>query len=364
MATPNPPVSDDKTTKTIPSKDMEELQISPQDLASKELESIIRSVPKLSLEASKGKPVSQIDQLIDAIKQLDEREERAKEKSATSTEFDKIRREISRQRMDLIREGQALSFREFQKIHKEQRFQSKDPSKTKEDTRFHIPEKELKKLAVETLAEDKKSDYFRAIRAATAYRNQILDMCESLEDLIESLNHCPDFEKEDTLMHVKTENETLKSLVQEYKKRSNEISFSGTAKDVENSVRGLTNILSKTNKINSKIQLMEDLEKKKLALSKSEQLEGLKITKFNGTGDNKFLQYYSFYTEFTELVMDKAYSDSTKLRYLKQYLEGDAKEIVKNYHSGAELVTAFKALDEQYGRGEMVIRECIKSIQK
>ena len=98
MATQNPPVSDDKTTKTNPSKDMEELQISPEDLASKEIESIIRSVPKLSLEASKGKPLSQIDQLIDAIKQLDEREERAKEKSATSTEFDKIRREISRQR--------------------------------------------------------------------------------------------------------------------------------------------------------------------------------------------------------------------------------------------------------------------------
>ena len=53
MATPNPPVSDDKTTKTNPSKDMTELQISPEDVASKEIESIIRSVPKLSLEASK-----------------------------------------------------------------------------------------------------------------------------------------------------------------------------------------------------------------------------------------------------------------------------------------------------------------------
>ena len=74
---------------------------------------------------------------------------------------------------------------------------------------------------------------------------------------------------------------------------------------------------------------MEELEKKNLALCKSEQLEGLKITKLNGIGENKFLQYYSFYTEFTELVMDKAYSDSTKLRYLKKYLEGDAKDIVK-----------------------------------
>ena len=109
---------------------------------------------------------------------------------------------------------------------------------------------------------------------------------------------------------------------------------------------------------------MEELEKKKLALCKSEQLEGLKITKFNGNGDNKFLHYYSFHTEFTELVLDKQYSDSTKLRYLKQYLEGEALDCVKNYHSGTELSTARNALDNQYGRAEMVIRECIKSIQK
>ena len=102
---------------------------------------------------------------------------------------------------------------------------------------------------------------------------------------------------------------------------------------------------------------MEELEKERLALCKSEQCEGLKITKFNGSGDNKFLQYYSFYTEFTELVMDKQYSDSTKLRYLKQYLDGDARDIVKNYHSGTELAAAFKALDNQYGRSEMVIKE-------
>ena len=47
-------------------------------------------------------------------------EEKAKGKSATSTEFDKVRREISRQRMDLIREGLTLSFKEFQKLHNEQ----------------------------------------------------------------------------------------------------------------------------------------------------------------------------------------------------------------------------------------------------
>ena len=37
---------------------------------------------------------------------------------------------------------------------------------------------------------------------------------------------------------------------------------------------------------------MEELEKKKMALSKSEQLEGLKIAKFNGIGDRNFSRKY------------------------------------------------------------------------
>ena len=89
---------------------------------------------------------------------MDEREEKAKEKSATSTEFDKIRQEISRQRIELIRQGQTLSFKEFQKLHKEQRIRFKTQAKSNDDN-YDIPEKELKKLTVDTLAEDKKSDY-------------------------------------------------------------------------------------------------------------------------------------------------------------------------------------------------------------
>ena len=49
---------------------------------------------------------------------------------------------------------------------------------------------------------------------------------------------------------------------------------------------------------------------------------------------------------------------------MKQYLEGDAVQIVKNYHSGTELRIAMNALDEVYGRSDMVIRETLKSIQK
>ena len=46
-------------------------------------------------------------------------------------------------------------------------------------------------------------------------------------------------------------------------------------------------------------------------------MEVMKITKSSKSGHYKFLQFPSFYTEFTESLMDKQYSDSTKQRYLK-----------------------------------------------
>ena len=99
------------------------------------------------------------------------RKERLKN-SSSSSELNKIRREISRQRMDLIREGQALPFMEFLKLHKGQRIQSKNQTSTSE-VKYNIPESMHKKLTLYTLSEDKKNNDYRPIMAATSYRNQI-----------------------------------------------------------------------------------------------------------------------------------------------------------------------------------------------
>ena len=42
-------------------------------------------------------------------------------------------------------------------------------------------------------------------------------MIDDLEAMIESLEYAPDYEKEELLIEIKTENETMKGLVQEYK---------------------------------------------------------------------------------------------------------------------------------------------------
>ena len=51
------------------------------------------------------------------------------------------------------------------------------------------------------------------------------------------------------------------------------------------------------------------------------------------------------------------YSDSVKLKFLKQYTEKEAHDLVKNYHHPQELLVAFEMLDEHYGKPSMVIRE-------
>ena len=103
--------------------------------------------------------------------------------------------------------------------------------------------------------------------------------------------------------------------------------------------------------------------KKKLALSKSEQADRIKLNKFSGQGPSRYLEYYIWFNEFNELILKKEYSDSVKLKYLKQYTEKDAYELVKNYHHGKELMTAFNLLDNHYGKPSMVIRESLRNLK-
>ena len=100
-----------------------------------------------------------------------------------------------------------------------------------------------------------------------------------------------------------------------------------------------------------------------MALAKSESLEAVNIEQFSGQGDNKYLKYYIWYTEFSELVLKKEYSDNVKLKFLKQYTEKDANDLVKNYHHPQELITAFKTLDNHYGKPSMVIRESLRNLK-
>ena len=128
--------------------------------------------------------------------------------------------------------------------------------------------------------------------------------------------------------------ETVQNIVTEYKRYNNELT--SISKAEERSIHGnnLSKIVELSNTLSEKLKLEDEKAKRKLALSKSEQLEGLKLSIFSGLGHSRYLDYYVYYTDFTEHCLRREYSDSTKLRYLKQYAEADAYKLIKNYHSG------------------------------
>ena len=303
-----------------------------------------------------------IQALIEALGALDEYEKLITSRAQSKAEENVEKRKIRYKRNKINEQLKQLCFkREMQKVTTSNATPRK---KTKPvlEPQFKVPQKMIAQL---TLNEDKETEYYRLLKVADSYREKITSLYEELDDKLDEVDDSlSEYDREEKKLEINTKIETMKSLLQEYQKRNHEMSLMANIKDVPKHLNNLENILDMSNNIQARIKASEEKCKQKMALSKSEQLEGMKLTKFNGMGEQKFLNYYSFFQEFNELVMSKPYSDSTKLRYLKQYLEGDAVQIVKNYHSGTELRIAMNALDEVYGRSDMVIRETLKSIQK
>lgn len=56
-----------------------------------------------------------------------------------------------------------------------------------------------------------------------------------------------------------------------------------------------------TSKVEARIKIEEEVKKKRITLSKTEQIEGVKLDKFSGAGESKYLNYYVWLQEFNEL---------------------------------------------------------------
>ena len=52
-----------------------------------------------------------------------------------------------------------------------------------------------------------------------------MELIDNIDGMITSLDHCPDSKKDELIMDIKTEKETLKGLVQEYWKRKEVIIY-------------------------------------------------------------------------------------------------------------------------------------------
>ena len=208
------------------------------------------------------------------------------------------------------------------------------------------------------------SSFVRDFNMFGKYKDTINDLRKEIQQLMnkdtsEMTQHLID--ERDLMVQAKIS--TMKTIGKEYEKHYHNLTLIGEEKQIKYLIDKFTSVMEIIHGLEASVKQEEETKKKKLALAKSETLESMKLEKFSGQGDNKYLKYYIWYTEFSELVMKKEYSDNVKLKFLKQYTEKDAHDLVKNYHHSQELATAFETLDEHYGKPSMVIRESLRNLR-
>ena len=204
----------------------------------------------------------------------------------------------------------------------------------------------------------------RNITMIGKYKNSISELRDEIDNLMaQDTSSMTQQSKDELDIQIQSKAGTIKTFTKEYEKHHHDIMQTGNHDQITMFIETFKRVMEITNGVEAKLKLEEENKKKQLALAKTESLEAVKIEKFSGQGDNKYLKYYIWYTEFSELVLKKEYSDNIKLKFLKQYTEKDAHDLVKNYHHPQELITAFKTLDEHYGKPTMVVRESLRSLR-
>ena len=135
---------------------------------------------------------------------------------------------IRKKRREVKIKIQELSFdRDYNKYKAETKPISRS---AKENKKFEVPTQILQNL---TLEEEKKTEYYRTLNIASHYRDKIENLYKEIETLMENMEGTlPEYEREGKEIELKMKTETLKALLQEYKKRNNEMSLIADVKDI------------------------------------------------------------------------------------------------------------------------------------
>ena len=114
------------------------------------------------------------------------------------------------------------------------------------------------------------------------------------------------------ILSIQAKISTMKSIAKEYEKHYYNLTMVGEEKQIKYLIENFTNVMEIIHGLEASVKQEEETNKKKLAFAKSETLESVKLEKFSGLGDNKYLRYYIWYSDFAELVMKNEYSESVK----------------------------------------------------
>ena len=278
-------------------------------------------------------------ELQDQIKELEEMKDVNTEKAIHLRNLRAKKREVSKELQIAL---EKIEEEKYEELHKKKTEEKKTKSNEEREKIFG-------KTLDDKLKPTKENEntFIRNYNMFGKYRDAIKSLKDEIKQLISrdsSEMTSQQIDERDLVVQAKVS--TMKTMAKEYEKHYHELTMVGEEKQIKYLIDNFTSVMEIIHGLEAFVKQEEETKKKKLALAKSETLESVKLEKFSGQGENRYLKYYIWYTEFSELVMKKEYSDSVKLKFLKQYTEKETHDLVKNYHRPQELLVAFEILDE------------------
>ena len=289
------------------------------------------------------------------IDEIEETKEINTEKSIHLRNLRAKKREVKRELSEaLVKKSET----EYEKEYNKKLQEKKNKTESEVDSIFGTTTDTLKP------DKDNEKEFARNFNMFGKYKDSINDLRNEIKQLMrKDTSEMTQQLIDERDLHVQAKISTMKTIAKEYEKHYHNLTMVGEEKQIKYLIENFTRVMEIIHGLEASVKQEEEIKKKKIALAKSETLESVKLEKFSGQGDNKYLKYYVWFTEFSELVMKKEYSESVKLKYLKQYTEKEAHDLVKNYHHPQELRAAFETLDDHYGKPTMVIRESLRNLR-
>ena len=221
-------------------------------------------------EAARQKNIETIEKYMEEIKELDERLEKIEATSATKTEQQATERELRLKRNQILDIVKDLSAKKQLDEFKTKDKAAKKSEESKPTTEIKIPTTELTKMQLDEM---KKPEYYRNAVIAKAYKTNIKTIYDEIENFMKvPSSQLTEQQRDERQLVVKSKIETLKTMVSEYKKCNEEMTKVCDREDVQKHLEELHEVIMISNSLTAKVQAEDELNKKRLALVKSEQL--------------------------------------------------------------------------------------------
>ena len=133
--------------------------------------------------------------------------------------------------------------------------------------------------------------------------------------------------------------------------------------EVEGFANALSEVLDLSNDVMCTHEASIDKQKRINDSTGLSAIKNLSIEKYEPIGEERFIRYTAFMSEFKEYVLSKPLKTVVKLNYLKSCLLGEAYDLIKHYTHGSQLTDALAQLEQSYDKAEFIVAEVYRNLK-